>query len=88
MMPELSVILLLQSFDWRTLILSKQILPELRTSALCDDTTIYANPTVSTTGNLTVHGKGPSNWLAGIDIDSFDGATVAERVGEGGFQLA
>lgn len=69
-----------QSFDWRTLVLSKKTLPELRTSALCDDTTIYKNPSETTTGNLTVHGQGAGNWLAGIDIDSFNGSTVAERV--------
>jgi hypothetical protein len=27
-----------------------------------------------------VHGTGPSNWLAGIDIDTFPGATIGERV--------
>lgn len=31
-------------------------------------------------GNLTTHGTGSSNWLAGIDIDSFPGSTVGERV--------
>lgn len=31
-------------------------------------------------GNLTTHGKGPSDWLAGIDVDSFPGSTVGERV--------
>ena len=65
---------------WRSLIISKQKFPSLRTSALVDDTTIYANPSVGTTVNLSVHGQGPSNWLAGIDIDSFPGSTVGERV--------
>ncbi|KAI9639087.1 Glycerophosphoryl diester phosphodiesterase [Dioszegia hungarica] len=69
-----------QSFDWRALVLSKAQYPTLRTAALCDDTTLYRNPTATTTGNLTVHGTGPSNWLAGIDIDSLQGATVGERV--------
>lgn len=41
---------------------------------------VYKNPTPDTTGNLTVHGQGPSNWLAGLDIDSFQGATIGERV--------
>ncbi|KAI5452417.1 hypothetical protein NCC49_000580 [Naganishia albida] len=69
-----------QSFDWRTLVISKQILPSLRTSALCDDTTLYKPLTPAAPGNLTAHGVGPSNWLAGIDVDSFNGSTVAERV--------
>lgn len=74
--------ILFQSFDWRTLILSKAKLPELRTSALFDDTTLWKYPEGAKTGNLSTHGLGPSNWLAGIDIDSFNGSTVAERVGE------
>lgn len=63
-------------------------MPELRTSALCDDTTIYKylsegltlNSVVS--GNLSIHGTGASHWLAGIDIDSFKQGnnTVGERV--------
>ncbi|KAJ9099946.1 hypothetical protein QFC21_003953 [Naganishia friedmannii] len=66
--------------QWRSLIISKQVLPSLRTSALCDDTTLYKPLSVGQDGNLTTHGNGPSNWLAGIDIDSFNGSTVAERV--------
>ncbi|GAA6014165.1 hypothetical protein JCM10207_006119 [Rhodosporidiobolus poonsookiae] len=69
-----------QSFDWRSIIISKERMPSLRTSALCDDTTIWAYPEGATTGNLSVHGTGPSNWLAGIDVDSFEGETVGERV--------
>ncbi|KAK4048735.1 hypothetical protein OIO90_005728 [Microbotryomycetes sp. JL221] len=68
-----------QSFDWRALVISKQTIPELRTSALCDDTTLWRYPDGETTGNLTTHGTGPGNWLAGIDIDDFDGATPQER---------
>ncbi|ORY78424.1 PLC-like phosphodiesterase [Leucosporidium creatinivorum] len=71
-----------QSFDWRAIIESKKVMPSLRTSALCDDTTIWAYPEGETTGNLTVHGNGPSNWLAGIDIDSFPGSTPQERVAQ------
>ncbi|WVF70063.1 hypothetical protein IAT40_004850 [Kwoniella sp. CBS 6097] len=69
-----------QSFDWRALVLSKELYPQLRTAALCDDTTLYKPLSVGENGNLTTHGQGASNWLAGIDIDSFEGATVAERV--------
>jgi len=41
---------------------------------------VYKNPAEGVTGNLTTHGVGPSNWLAGIDIDSFPGDTIGERV--------
>lgn len=41
---------------------------------------MYRNIASGKGGNLTTHGTGPSNWLAGIDIDSFEGATVGERV--------
>ncbi|KAM0792146.1 hypothetical protein ACM66B_004845 [Microbotryomycetes sp. NB124-2] len=73
-----------QSFDWRALIESKKVAPQLRTSALCDDTTLWAYPAGGTTGNLTTHGTGPSNWLAGIDIDDkqFTGATPGERAAQ------
>lgn len=49
---------------------------------MCDDTTLYKPLSPGVGGNLTTHGSGASNWLAGIDIDSFNGSTVAERVGE------
>ncbi|GAA6031318.1 hypothetical protein JCM8097_005600 [Rhodosporidiobolus ruineniae] len=78
--PELIDRVTHQSFDWRSLIISKERMPSLRTSALCDDTTIWAYPEGATTGNLSVHGTGPSNWLAGLDIDTFEGETVGERV--------
>jgi hypothetical protein len=66
--------------QWRTLIISKRDFPSLRTSALCDDTTLYKPLSEGQDGNLTTHGVGASNWLAGIDIDSFEGETVGERV--------
>ncbi|KAL8276519.1 hypothetical protein RQP46_011067 [Phenoliferia psychrophenolica] len=68
-----------QSFDWRALLLSKVSMPELRTAALCADTTLWKELAPGVPGNLTVHGSGPSNWLAGIDIDLFPG-TVGEKV--------
>ncbi|WRT64593.1 uncharacterized protein IL334_001526 [Kwoniella shivajii] len=64
-----------QSFDWRALIKSKEVYPELRTSALCADSTLYKGG-----GNLTSHQRGPSGMVAGIDVDSFPGDTVCERV--------
>nr|XP_019014794.1 uncharacterized protein I206_00880 [Kwoniella pini CBS 10737]OCF53575.1 hypothetical protein I206_00880 [Kwoniella pini CBS 10737] len=57
-----------QSFEWQAIKLSKELYPQLRTSALCDDSTSMSSFT------------GPSNWLAGIDIDTFPGNTVGERV--------
>lgn len=97
-----------QSFDWRALIESKRVIPQLRTSALvsicnccartrklvsmaeprrhsqCDDTTLWKYPDGETTGNLTTHGDGPGNWLAGINIDDpkFPGSTPQERVAQ------
>ncbi|KAK4698697.1 glycerophosphoryl diester phosphodiesterase, partial [Phenoliferia sp. Uapishka_3] len=68
-----------QSFDWRMLVLSKIAMPELRTSALCSDANLWKPLGPGRYGNLTTHGSGPSNWLAGIDIDSFPG-TVGEKV--------
>jgi GH25 family lysozyme M1 (1,4-beta-N-acetylmuramidase) len=44
------------------------------------DIEVYKNPAPGVPGNLTTHGVGASNWLAGIDIDSFPGATIGERV--------
>jgi hypothetical protein len=41
---------------------------------------VYKRLAPGANGNLTTHGKGPSNWLAGIDIDAFNGATIGERV--------
>ncbi|GAA5821688.1 hypothetical protein JCM11251_000971 [Rhodosporidiobolus azoricus] len=69
-----------QSFAWESIIVSKERLPSLRTSALCDDTTIWPYPEGETSGNLTVHGQGPAPWLNGLDIDTFEGETVGERV--------
>lgn len=80
--PELIDRVTHQSFDWRALIESKRVAPALRTSALCDDTTLWAYPEGETTGNLSVHGTGPSAWLAGIDIDSFNASTPAERAAQ------
>ncbi|WWC86085.1 uncharacterized protein L201_000956 [Kwoniella dendrophila CBS 6074] len=69
-----------QSFEWTALKLSKEWYPQLRTSALCDDSTLYKVYPDGKAGNLTTHASGPSNWLAGIDIDTFPGETIGERV--------
>lgn len=71
-----------QSFDWRNLIISKQIAPTLRTSALADDTTLYPLYPNGDYGNLTTHLLGASNWLAGIDIDKFNGSDIGARVAQ------
>lgn len=63
-----------QSFDWRSIKLSKEKMPQLATSALVGPTTTHARrgePDAT---------SGPSDWLAGIDIDSFDGQTQGERI--------
>lgn len=67
---------------WENLILSKQMMPELRTSALADDTTLYQLYPNGDYGNLSTHLPGPGNWLAGINIDSFNGSTIGARVAQ------
>lgn len=44
-----------QSFDWRAVVYSKEVAPTLRTSALCDATTLYPYTNGTIPGNLTVH---------------------------------
>ncbi|KAK9893671.1 PLC-like phosphodiesterase [Cystobasidium minutum MCA 4210] len=63
-----------QSFDWRTIQLSKKRLPALATSALADDTTIHAR-----VGEIAAR-SGPSDWLGGLNIDDFQGDTVAAKL--------
>ena len=64
--PEMVDRITHQSFDWRALVESKRMMPELRTSALFDDTTMWKNlASTGKAGNLTTHGEGASNWLAG-----------------------
>lgn len=62
-----------QSFDWRTIKLSKESLPDLATSALVDDMTVHAR-----IGEVEAT-TGPSDWLAGLDVDSFEGDTLGAR---------
>lgn len=52
----------IQSFDWRTLILSKQLEPKLKTSALYDDTTVIPD----------------TPWLGGQKWENWSNLSAAE----------
>ena len=56
----------LQSFDWRTLVEAKRLVPSLRTACL----------TIETANNDTVKpvGDAPSPWTAGLDVRRFGGS--------------
>ena len=64
---------LLQSFDWRTLVAAKELMPGLRTVALAQPSTIQEGQ------------DGTSPWTAGIDVDAapYDGdvARAARAIG-------
>lgn len=60
----------LQSFDWEILVQAKKIMPELRTAALADDTTIWEDQTGR---------RGRSAYLGGVNLDAFEG-TEGERL--------
>ena len=55
-----------QSFDWRTLKHVQKLAPEIDTSCLTRER--------GRSGNLEPARKGASPWLAGLDIDAFDGS--------------
>jgi glycerophosphoryl diester phosphodiesterase len=57
----------LQSFDWRTLVMMRNIAPEIERVCL----------TVQTPGedNIQRGTPGPSPWTAGLDVDDYDGST-------------
>ncbi|KZS96170.1 PLC-like phosphodiesterase [Sistotremastrum niveocremeum HHB9708] len=59
-----------QSFDWRTIISMKKLDPQILTSALVDELTVYG-PERST-----------SPWLAGLRPDQFNGSTLGEQLAE------
>jgi len=63
----------IQSFDWRTLLISKRLAPEIATVGLTIDTD------EESTIRGAVGGSGPSPWLAGIDAER-TGAAVPELV--------
>lgn len=56
-----------QSFDWRTLQAAQRIAPEITTS--------YLSVNQSWLNNLQTGQPGASPWLAGFDIDDYDGST-------------
>ncbi|KAI5124390.1 hypothetical protein M0805_008275 [Coniferiporia weirii] len=66
-----------QSFDWRTLTQMKELDPTIITSALIDDETAF-HPTDPSL---------PSPWLAGLDISSFPGPSVGEKVAQAAWTL-
>ncbi len=57
----------LQSFDWRTLIEAKRLMPSLRTACL----------SIETRDNDTIQGRdgAASPWTAGLDVRAFGGST-------------
>ena len=64
----------LQSFDWRTLVEMKRLDPNITLVALtCEQPTWGPEP-----GNVCreVNKPGPSKWMAGLDIDDFQGDYV------------
>lgn len=65
-----------QSFDWRAIKLSKEKMPQLATAALISPSNLHerqGEPDAT---------SGPSDWLAGIDVNSFDGETEGERIAQ------
>lgn len=57
---------MLQSFDWRTLMVARKLAPEIERACITVD-----RPTNST---LKRGEPGPSPWTAGLDIDDFGGS--------------
>lgn len=66
----------IQSFDWRSLQAVQQIAPEIATAYLSADQRWLSN--------LQPGVAGPSPWLAGLDIDDFDGSTPRAVEAAGG----
>jgi glycerophosphoryl diester phosphodiesterase len=59
---------IVQSFDWRTLVTVQKIAPEIKTA--------YLTASQRWLDNLEVGRDGASPWLAGADIDNFDGSAA------------
>lgn len=59
---------IVQSFDWRTLVVVQKIAPEIKTA--------YLTASQRWLDNLEVGQDGASPWLAGADIDSFHGSAA------------
>jgi glycerophosphoryl diester phosphodiesterase len=66
----------IQSFDWRTLKVVQRIAPEIPTVALTTQRS-------ATDDNIQAGRRGPSPWLAGLDVDDF-GGSVPRLVKAGG----
>ena len=71
----------IQSFDWRTLKVVKELAPDIPLVCL----TVKNFSIGGTWYNLQPGGEGSSPWLAGFDVDDFDG--VAELVHAFGAQI-
>lgn len=63
----------LQSFDWNTLRIMKQVNPNISTSALWSQQPSWGRDSE----NLRPYEEGASPWLGGIDIDDYKGDAVA-----------
>ncbi|EJD04400.1 PLC-like phosphodiesterase [Fomitiporia mediterranea MF3/22] len=66
-----------QSFDWRTLSEMKKLDPTVITSALIDDETAHNHANASL----------PSPWLAGLDLHSFPGPSIGEKISQAAHAL-
>jgi glycerophosphoryl diester phosphodiesterase len=63
---------MIQSFDWRTLLEVRRLAPSMTTVALTAEV-----PAWGSEGLYRLHGQvGPSPWMAGFDIDDFAGDYV------------
>ena len=63
----------LQSFDWNTLRIMKQVNPNISTSALWSQQPSWGRDSE----NLRPYEEGASPWLGGTDIDDYKGDAVA-----------
>jgi glycerophosphoryl diester phosphodiesterase len=66
---------MLQSFDWRTLVEMRKLDPRITLVALCNEQPSWGPDPYNTT--LELSRPGASRWLAGIDIHDFNGDFVA-----------
>jgi glycerophosphoryl diester phosphodiesterase len=69
---------IIQSFDWRTLMVMRRLAPEIDRACLTVE-----SPAEDTVGRS---GSGPSPWAAGLDIHAFGGST-AQLVAATGCQI-
>jgi glycerophosphoryl diester phosphodiesterase len=64
------------SFDWRNLVHVQKIAPELAT--------VYLTVSTPAANTLKSNQPGPSPWMAGLDIDDFDGSAARAVKAAGG----